>query len=63
MTALKDFFDILAGLFYSLGFYMLKLLIPSLIIYYFIRMATKEQIRKELEKYELKKQTEGEKNK
>lgn len=61
MIALKDFFDILSGLFYSLGFYMLKLLIPSLIIYYFIRIATKEQIKKELEKYELKKIVEKDK--
>lgn len=54
MKILIDFFDVLSTGFYSVSFYLLKFLLPGVIIYIMICSFTKKQIKKELSKYDLK---------
>ncbi|MHC1721943.1 MAG: hypothetical protein AB9836_01925 [Aminipila sp.] len=55
MKILIDFFDVLSTVFYSVSFYLLKFLLPGVILYFMICSFTKKQIKKELDKYDLKK--------
>ncbi len=63
MKMLIELFDVITIVFYSVCFYLLKFLVPGIILYYVIRSSTKKQIKAELEKYDLKLKEEDGENK